>query len=66
VFRRLQIGIGVFLSPVLAPLQALWIGPLYFKYRARDETETAKGILIAAGITFLLNAGCWGLVALPR
>jgi hypothetical protein len=60
------VGIGVFLILGIGAVQALWIGPLYFMYRARDETETAKGILIAAGITFLLNAGCWGLVAFPR
>lgn len=65
-FLTLAIGIGVFLILGIGAVQALWIGPLYFMYRARDETETAKGILIAAGITFLLNAGCWGLVALPR
>jgi membrane protein YdbS with pleckstrin-like domain len=48
-------GIGV--------VQAAWIVPLWRRYRAIGETETAKGLLIAAGIIFLLNAGCWGIVA---
>jgi uncharacterized membrane protein YfcA len=50
----------------IGAVQALWIGPLYAVYRSKRETETAKGILLAAGITFLLNAGCWGYVVFPR
>ena len=49
------LGIGV--------LQAAWIVPLVRSYRTKGETETAKGLLIAAGIVFLLNASCWGVVA---
>lgn len=46
-------GIGV--------VQALWIVPAYVVYRRRDEKETAKGLLIVAGLVSLLNASCWGL-----
>lgn len=49
------LGIGV--------LQAAWIVPLVRHFRTKGETETAKGLLIAAGIVFLLNASCWGVVA---
>jgi hypothetical protein len=52
------LGIGV--------LQAAWIVPLVRSYRTKGETETAKGLLIAAGIVFLLNASCWGVVASMR
>ncbi len=48
-------GIGV--------VQLAWMVPLVLAYRRRGETETAKGLTIGAGITFLLNAGCWGLLA---
>jgi hypothetical protein len=36
---------------------------MVLSFRKSGKSETAKGILIAATITFLLNAGCWGLVA---
>ena len=52
------IGIAVIVGFGL--LQYLWILPLHEKYRERGETETAKGILIASGITVLLSAACWG------
>jgi hypothetical protein len=52
------LGIGV--------LQAAWIVPLVRYYRTKGEAETAKGLLIAAGIVFLLNASCWGVVASLR
>jgi len=43
-------------------VQYAWIGPLYARHQRRGETETAKGILIASGITFLLSAACWGAI----
>jgi len=43
-------------------VQLVWIGPAYFHYRRAGEVETAKGLLIAAGLVFLLNASCWGVV----
>ena len=42
--------------------QLIWIIPAYRRYTRRGETETAKGILIIAGIVFLLNATCWGVL----
>src|SRR3954451_12156262 len=42
--------------------QAAWIWPAYASYKRRGEPETAKGLLILAGIVFLLNATCWGVV----
>jgi hypothetical protein len=43
-------------------LQALWMVPAWLNFRNKGETETAKGIVIVAGIVFLLNASCWGLL----
>ena len=52
------LGIGI--------VQAAWIVPLWLHYRRAGEAETAKGLIIAAGIIFLLNASCWGVVATMR
>jgi hypothetical protein len=51
----LLLGIGV--------VQAAWIVPIWRYYRNMGETETVKGLLIAASVVFLLNASCWGTVA---
>jgi hypothetical protein len=50
------LGIGV--------VQVAWIVPMYLHFKRAGEMETAKGLLIAAAIVFLLNAGCWGLVVM--
>jgi hypothetical protein len=42
--------------------QLLWIIPLYRSKRRTGATETAKGLIVAASITFLLNAACWGVL----
>jgi ABC-type glycerol-3-phosphate transport system permease component len=42
--------------------QLLWMIPFYRRFRRDGQTETAKGLVIAAAITFLLNASCWGLL----
>jgi len=47
-------GIGI--------VQLLWMLPAWRIYRRRGQEETAKGILIVAGVVFLLNASCWGLM----
>ena len=49
------LGIGV--------AQLVWVIPAVAYFRKRNEPETAKGIVIVAGIVALLNASCWGIVA---
>jgi hypothetical protein len=51
-FFAIPFGIGL--------AQSLWIIPLYRSKRRSGATETAKGLIVAAAITFLLNAACWG------
>jgi hypothetical protein len=58
----MMIVVGVVIVLGIGVCQLIWLLPFYFRFRNRGETETAKGILIGAGITFLLNAGCWGVV----
>ena len=54
---------------MLAPLlfigvaQLLYVGPAFWWTRRRGFVRLAQGLLIGAGITFLLNAACWGLIA---
>ena len=58
------VGIVTIVIPLAIGLvQAAWIIPMVLTFRKSGRTETAKGILIAAAITFLLNAGCWGMIA---
>lgn len=52
--------VGIFIVAGFGLVQYAWIVPLYAKYKGRGETETAKGILIASGVTVLLSAACWG------
>ena len=40
-------------------MQVLWLGPLWKYYQHQGKTEDAKGLLVVAGITLLLNAACW-------
>jgi hypothetical protein len=58
------VSLMMFVVPLLGIgiLQLLWIIPSYLHFRRKGQPETAKGILIAAGIVFLLNAGCWGIL----
>ena len=46
-------GIGLF--------QLLYVLPLYFSFKKQGKAETGKGLIIAASITALLNATCWGM-----
>ncbi len=43
-------------------IQLLYVVPLVVSAYRRGRTRTKNGILIAAGITLLLNATCFGLV----
>jgi hypothetical protein len=45
-------------------VQLLYVRPLYNTYKGKNEEGTCKGLVIAASVTALLNAGCWGSVAL--
>src|SRR5690349_512981 len=57
--------IGVAVVAGFGVLQFAWITPVYMRFRWRGETETAKGLLVAAGVTVLLSAGCWGVIFFP-
>lgn len=42
--------------------QLVYMIPAILICRRRGSTETAKGMIIGASITFLLNAACTGLI----
>ena len=55
--------VGIIILLGIGLLQAAGIIPMVMSFRKSGKRETAKGVIIAAAITFLLNAGCWGMVA---
>ena len=59
-FVLLLLMIGIFIIAGFGAVQFVWILPIYFHFKEKQQTETAKGILIGGGITVLLSAGCWG------
>jgi hypothetical protein len=62
----LMVAVAAMVNPIVligaGLVQLVWIVPMYLSFRRQGATETAKGILLAAGIVFLLNAACFGLV----
>jgi hypothetical protein len=40
--------------------QLLWVVPLSIWAGVTGRASTLRGILITAGLVFLLNAACWG------
>ncbi len=46
--------------------QLVYMMPAILIFRRRGNTETAKGLVIGASLTFLLNAACNGLVFFNR
>ena len=44
-------------------IQLVYVLPMYFQFRKQGKSDTAKGMVIAASITALLNATCWGMFA---
>jgi ABC-type Fe3+-siderophore transport system permease subunit len=46
--------------------QLVYMIPAILIARRKGETETAKGLIVGASITFLLNATCNGLLFFNR
>ena|ERR1041384_5008320 len=62
-FLTMGLLVGYIVLLGFGVVQLAWIVPMYLKYKRSGETETAKGILIAAGVTILLQGGCYAFVA---
>lgn len=46
--------------------QLVYMIPAILIARRKEETETAKGLIVGAALTFLLNAACTGMLFLNR
>jgi hypothetical protein len=58
-----QIPLSVVGGPVWIGLsQLVYVIPQHFAYAKRGQKECLRGLWLGAGITFLLNAGCFGIV----
>lgn len=58
--------VGLAMLSAIGIVQLLWMFPAWLIYQRKGRAETAKGILTTAGVIFLLNATCWGLVFIMR
>jgi hypothetical protein len=53
---------GLISLPLICVTQAIYVIPAFIIARRKGHEETAKGIIIAASITALLNIACSGYV----
>ena len=58
----LLLQVGLILLAGVGITQVLYILPAYLIAKNKGEMGIAKGLLIGAGITFLLNATCFGVI----
>ena len=42
-------------------IQLVYLVPAMIVCKVRNRPKIVKGLAIVAAVTFLLNAGCWGL-----
>ena len=54
-----SMALGIVLVMGFGLIQCAWLIPLYLRYEKNGESETAKGVLVAAVITVLLSGACW-------
>ncbi len=52
-------GLGI---AVIGVSQLIYLVPLYLYLRRARKRSAAKGVLLAAALTLLVNAACFGLV----
>ena len=58
-----SLGYSAIAAPFVAgATQILYMLPAILIYRSKGRPDIAKGILIVAAITLLLNASCFGLM----
>jgi heme/copper-type cytochrome/quinol oxidase subunit 4 len=55
-------GVGLILLFGVGVVQVVWMGPVCAYFFKKGETRTGQGLLIIAGLVFLLNATCFGLI----
>ena len=55
-------GLALFAFFGIGIAQLVYVVPLLIWTRSKGERSTFKGIVIAASVTFLLNAACFGVL----
>jgi hypothetical protein len=59
----IQIPLSVVGGPVWIGIsQLLYVVPQHFAFKKQGRNACIRGLWIGAGVTFLLNAGCFGMV----
>ena len=53
---------GIVVPLLIGASQFVYVGPALSIARRKGRLNAVRGMWIAAGVTFLLNAACWGLV----
>ncbi|SRR5579871_6662227 len=56
-----SLSVTIVLIGGIGLIQLVYVVPLYLSFKKQGKTETGKGLIIAASITALLNATCWGM-----
>jgi hypothetical protein len=65
LLHLLQIPLSVVGGPIWIGLsQLFYVVPQHFAFKRQGRFACIRGLWIGAGVTFLLNAGCFGLVIL--
>lgn len=63
VLHFIQIPLSVVGGPLWIGIsQLVYVVPQHFVFKKQGRTACIRGLWIGAGVTFLLNAGCFGLV----
>jgi len=60
------LGLAIYPSMFIGLSQVVYMIPAILIFRRRGDTGTAKGLMIGAALTFILNSTCNGLLFLNR
>lgn len=60
------LGLAIYLPMFIGLSQLVYMIPAILIFRRRGDTGTAKGLIIGAALTFILNSTCNGLLFLNR
>jgi hypothetical protein len=60
------LGLAIYPPMFIGVSQLVYMIPAILIFRRRGDTRTAKGLIIGAALTFILNSTCNGLLFLNR
>lgn len=63
LLHLIQIPLSVVAGPLWIGIsQLVYVVPQHFAYKKQGRDACIRGLWLGAGVTFLLNAGCFGIV----